>query len=170
MRLFYAINFEKPVKDRIADVQNDLRKQSIGGNFTLQKNLHLTLVFIGEVQEHRARQLFEIAGRLCFEPFALRFDRLGRFKRKDDDLVWMGAEKNEALLSVYGTLASQLRAAGYSIDTRPYTPHLTLARRVKLREGFSLTGYCFDPIVTCVTAASLMKSERINGKLVYTPL
>jgi 2'-5' RNA ligase len=172
MRLFFAINFPKAVKDSFLAVQNDLRRQTLRGNFTLYDNLHLTLVFIGEVNEARAQALRRIAGGLKFEPFTLGFTHLGRFRRDVGDLVWAGAEKSVALLSAYDALAEQVKAAGFSIDTRPYTPHLTLARAVRFRDGFSLTGYsgAMKPVETVVTSASLMKSERIDGRLVYTAL
>ncbi len=172
MRLFFAVNFNKEVKDRFAAVQNDLKKRALKGNFTLYENLHLTLAFVGEVSENRAGQLRLIAERLRFEPFDLRFDHIGRFKRGNGDLIWSGAKKGAPLSSLYDKLSSQIRSAGFPVDSRPYTPHLTLARGVKFREGFSLTDYskAFDPVCAHITSASLMKSERINGRLTYTEL
>ena len=172
MRLFFAVIFENTVKDRFLTVQNDLRKHSLRGNFTLYDNLHLTLVFIGEVTESRADILRGIAGSLTVEPFMLRFDHLGRFRRNGGDLIWIGTQKSTQLLSLHESLASQIRLAGFQVEARPYTPHLTLARGAQFNEGFSLNGYsnAFKPIDVQVTRASLMQSERKNGRLTYTAL
>ena len=170
MRLFFAINFQKEVKDALAAVQNDLRRQAVRGNFTLYENLHLTLVFIGEVQDRQADRLLQITRELETEPFALRFTHLGRFKRDGGELVWVGMEKSTLLLSLYENLAARVRAAGFIVETRPYKPHLTLARAVRFRDGFSLPGYKMQPVEAAVTEISLMKSERLNGRLTYTQL
>ncbi len=172
MRLFFAVNFGSCVKDPLAAVQNDLRRQTLAGNFTLYENLHLTLVFIGEVTEKPAETLLQITRSIRFKPFMLRFDHLGRFKRDGGELIWVGVEKSEPLLSLYEMVAGQVRSAGFTIETRPYTPHLTLARGVRHRDGFSLTDYSrtLKPITAPVQAASLMRSERVNGWLTYTEL
>ena len=170
MRLFFAVNFQNEVKDALTTVQNDLRKQSFCGNFTRYENLHLTLVFIGDVSESRVDRLVQIAGSVKAEPFKLRLTQLGRFKRDGGDLIWIGGEKCAPLFSLHDALATQLRTAGFPLEARPYTPHLTLARGVRLREGFSLSGYSLKSIDATVTRASLMKSERISGRLTYTEL
>ncbi len=172
MRLFFALNFGGGVKDALSAVQNDLRRQALSGNFTLFENLHLTLVFIGEVTGKPADILLGITRGIRFKPFELRFDHIGRFKRDGGDLIWVGVEKSAPLLSLYELVAVQVRAAGIAVETRPYTPHLTLARGVRLRDGFSLTDYSrtLKPITAQVRAASLMKSERRNGRLAYAEL
>ena len=49
MRLFFAVNFSDPVKQKLLDMQNTLRINSLSGKFTLYDNLHLTLDNQGEV-------------------------------------------------------------------------------------------------------------------------
>ncbi len=170
MRLFFAINFQKEVKDALAAVQNDLRRQVVRGNFTLYENLHLTLVFIGEVHDRQAERLVQIAEELEAGPFVLRFTHLGRFKRDGGDLIWAGMEKSAPLLSLYEKLAARVQTAGFSVEERAYKPHLTLARAVRFRDFFSLPDYKMDPLEAEVTGISLMKSERLKGRLTYTEL
>lgn len=53
MRIFIALNFDKTAKDEIIAVQDQLKQASVKGNFTTPDNLHLTLVFIGEIDGKR---------------------------------------------------------------------------------------------------------------------
>ena len=48
MRLFIAINFSSEEKSKLFSIIADLKKYTVGGNFTRSENLHLTLVFLGE--------------------------------------------------------------------------------------------------------------------------
>jgi len=47
MRLFIAINFNEKIKDRLCEMQGQLKAQTYAGNFSRRENLHLTLVFLG---------------------------------------------------------------------------------------------------------------------------
>lgn len=49
MRLFIAIEFTDLVKKHLANEIKLLKNYSSSGNFTLVENLHLTLVFLGEI-------------------------------------------------------------------------------------------------------------------------
>ena len=50
MRLFIAINFDDSFKTGLLNIINTLKRNGIKGNFTLSDNLHLTLVFLGEIE------------------------------------------------------------------------------------------------------------------------
>lgn len=166
MRLFYAVLFDNDVKQKLSEIQKVLRENTLRGNFTLYDNLHLTLAFIGEVSTNRAEALLQITRSLVVTPFELRFNGLGRFKRDGGDILWAGVEENRKLASLYRRLCESLKSAGFEIEKREYTPHLTLARGARLREGFSLSDLSrsLNPIGTTVTGFCLMKSERVNGR------
>ncbi|HOA81090.1 MAG TPA: 2'-5' RNA ligase family protein [Defluviitaleaceae bacterium] len=51
MRVFIAIDFNNRLKDYLKEKQDELRKYCTKGNFTHKENFHLTIVFIGEVNE-----------------------------------------------------------------------------------------------------------------------
>jgi 2'-5' RNA ligase len=177
MRLFYAVNFSSDVKDRLAELQNGLRPELERGRYTLYDNLHLTLVFLGEVPEARQAILLDITDRLAFEPFQLSIAGLGRFRRDGGDIIWVGITDSSPLDSsrlqaVHQRLSGEVRRAGFRIEDRPYTPHLTLVRDARLRQGFSLSDYAdkAEPMAATVTKVSLMKSERLCGRLTYTAL
>ncbi len=172
MRLFYAINFDNIIKKQLVDIQDMLRAHSAKGNFTLPDNLHLTLAFIGEVAADRTGPLLQIAETFKVTPFELRLQGLGRFRRDSGDILWMGIAENKTLASIYSRLYGYLTDAGFDIEKRKFTPHLTLARQARLQAGFDLSACSekMNPISAEVTKISLMKSERINSRLTYTEI
>ena len=47
MRLFLAVNFDRPMKDALVGIQNEWYDHGVRGSYTSEENLHLTLAFIG---------------------------------------------------------------------------------------------------------------------------
>jgi len=166
MRLFIAINFDEEVKARLLQCQESLRQASIHGNFTRPKNLHLTLVFLGETPPGRVLEIQRMMDCDCAPagPFALQFEDMGKF----GDTWWVGIRQNPALSGLYNHLSQDLKTAGFSIESRSFKPHLTLAREVILRSGVSPEKP--ESFTAQVAAMHLMKSERIGGKLIYTSI
>ncbi|NLG92511.1 MAG: RNA 2',3'-cyclic phosphodiesterase [Clostridiales bacterium] len=170
MRLFIAVNFSEPVRDSLTGWIQKLKDCGASGNFSRRENLHLTLAFIGETDKvEKVRQAMD---KVSAEPFALTVGGLGRFRRNGGDICWAGVEKNEALLSVHNQLCSALRLAGFPIENREFKPHLTLGREVVFPSGFSFRDFAgrIAPMTEQVWKISLMKSERIGGKLTYTEI
>lgn len=170
MRLFIAINFEEVIKNRLCEAIEQLRESSLQGNFTGRENLHLTLVFIGETQ--RTDDIKRAMDAVRAELVALKIGGLGRFKRQGGDIYWMGVEANRTLTAIYDRLYDELSRAGFRLENRPYKPHLTLAREVVLRDGFDRGAFdkAFPQMTVQAEKISLMKSERIGGRLVYTDI
>ncbi len=172
MRLFYAVNFDDAVKQQLVNIQGVFRSQTERGNFTLCDNLHLTLVFIGEVAPERSGPLLQIAEAFQVTPFDLRLEGVGRFRRDGGDILWVGLAENKSLTAIYNELSAQIINAGFAVEKRKFTPHLTLAREARLKSDFDLSDYSrrVKPIVTSVTKVSLMKSDRLNGRLTYSEI
>ncbi len=162
MRLFIAINFDPATKEKLLSVQRRLAESAIG-NFTRPENLHLTLLFLGEVGE--ASPVKRIFSERFIEPVPLKFDRVGTFRK---DLYWVGLAPCPALDVLYSGLRDDLALAGFSGDWADIlSPHITLAREVSLRGQPDLS---FEPFCMTARRLSLMKSERVRGVLTYTEI
>lgn len=175
MRLFTAIIFNEETKEKIFGIEEELRKMSVKGSFTARDNLHLTLNFIGETARlaEVKQAMKQAAENGRFNSFTLNVRGFGRFKRREGDIYWLGVEKDVSLSRLQKQLAIRLKEAGfYEIDDTEYIPHLTLGRRVLLKEDFNMKEFelGLKPITMRVERISLMKSERIEGKLVYTEI
>ena len=166
MRLFIAINLNEETKSELISMQNELRAHSKGGNYTLPENLHLTIAFIGDCDIKQTAQIKAIMDIAPFQSFELIIEQIGRFKRDSGDTWWAGVQESKPLIQLQRNLTNGLLASGFSIDTRKYSPHITLGRKV-------ITNYIPQPITPfgeSVSSIDLMKSERVGGKLTYTKI
>lgn len=172
MRLFIAISLNDKVKDYLMTAIQELEKNALKGSFTHRENLHLTLAFLGELSPDQAGAVESVMSRIEGKPFSLSLSGFGRFKRNGGDIHWAGIKKSEVLSALQNDLASELKKAGFSLEDRAYSPHLTLGREVRLAEPVC-SPYAALPEIKqemTVSRISLMKSERINGKLVYSEI
>jgi 2'-5' RNA ligase len=103
-----------------------------GGKAVEAAKIHLTLAFLGEVDEARAAAAGEVAATLRARPFVLRLDRVGSFRRSR--VAWAGAsELPVELLALQSALDRGLRGNGFELEERPFRPHITLARKTRER-------------------------------------
>ena len=94
-------------------------------------NLHVTLAFLGSVSNARVADLMALARGIQFTACELAFDRLAVWKQARV-LVLTAAQVPEPLQQLVDELQSRLNEAGFSVDARPFRPHVTLARDVKI--------------------------------------
>ncbi len=161
MRLFIAIHFSPEVKRLLLRTIESLRAQAERGNFTREENLHLTLAFLGETDNVAAARAAIAAA--AAPSFPMTVGGSGRF----GDLWWVGIEENPALSALASGLQDELRARGFSIERRPFKPHITVARQVVSRAPVRLE---VPRATMTATRVSLMRSDRVEGKLRYTEI
>ncbi|MBQ7720519.1 MAG: RNA 2',3'-cyclic phosphodiesterase [Clostridia bacterium] len=165
MRLFISINFDDTLKNEIISAQDQLRRYASRGNFSLSDNLHLTLVFIGET--NRIKDVKEIIDGIDIAPFRIDLGRPGVFRRDGGDIYWIGVTAEPGLYQLADFLQTRLREAGFDIERRPYKPHITIGRQVECGTSPHIT---VAPASMTAKRVSLMKSERMNGRLTYTEI
>ncbi|PJE97621.1 RNA 2',3'-cyclic phosphodiesterase [Streptomyces carminius] len=140
MRLFTAV---LPPPAALAELGAEVdRLTALPGagrlRWTRPEGRHLTLAFLGEVDEDLLPELTERLGRAArrHPAHGLRLSGGGRF---GDRVLWTGVEGDRtALTRLAASVAAGARRAGVPVEERPYKPHLTLARagrtaRVDLR-------------------------------------
>lgn len=89
---------------------------------------HITLAFVGDVDEQRLGCLMAAADQISSQPFEISFDRFGYFKRPH--IIYVApSETPEPLKQLYTTLNTALMPCGFQPEKRPYLPHITLYRR-----------------------------------------
>ena len=163
MRLFIAVPLPDHMKRALMTVRKDLERQGVSGNWTRNENLHLTLAFLGEVSEQELPVICSAMEAADFAPFRLALNGSGRF----GDLLWIGCGDCPQLEELANSLRGKLEESGIRFDPKPFRPHITLLRRGRRLNGAGV----HVPEAGCsVTRFSLMQSERIDGKLVYTEL
>lgn len=174
MRFFIAIEFNENIKEIISNVQREVLEISDDGNFSRKENIHLTLYFIGQANDNMIEGLKDIIDSSInnFKSFSLNLDRLGFFSKKNKKILWIGVKGELNLLyNLHMILEQKLKEKGFPIEERPYTPHITIARQVSLKENIKeLTKIDIPYERIEVRGISLMKSTREKGMLTYIPV
>lgn len=172
MRLFIAINFKKGVRYEIQDIIEGLKLSSIKGKFVKKDHLHLTLEFFGDISEDKVGDIINIMNKVSTRAFSLKPFNIGYFNKRRGNIYWIGFKKSKRLLELQKELHNMLRDKGFKLEDRPYTPHITIGRKVVLEESVDLDEYMkpLGKIRIKVSSIELMKSEHINGQLIYTAL
>ena len=163
MRLFLAILPDEQVKNALLEGIAGLKKLGVRANFTKPENLHLTLAFLGETERAEGAMSAMRQAALDSRPFKFELDRTGCF----GDLLWVGLKQNKELLDLVKGLQNALAAQGFRVERGKFKAHITLARRVEIQGPISLS---VPPAGMTVRRISLMKSERIEGRLRYTEI
>lgn len=171
MRVFYAIEFDEDLKEFIYDKQQIVKRRSVKGNFSLKENLHLTLKFIGDVENNEIVKLSQTVDELVQNKpsFTIQMNRMGKFERGNQSIIWIGTERNIKLQKMHQELDGILYSLGYEKEARNFTPHITLGRQVVLKENEQLSDIHISKEIL-INRISLMESTRINGVLTYVPI
>src|SRR5262245_3001313 len=132
-RLFVALEIGSKAQGRVANEQQRLAETMRGSalRWTRRDQLHMTLVFIGEVSDERAALLVEAMREpLPHPPFRFVLGGLGAFPpRGAPRALWIGVKSGaEQVIRVQALVAERLDTVGVERERRPFSPHLTLAR------------------------------------------
>jgi len=138
-----------------------LRRQGVRGTFTRPDNLHMTLAFIGETSQ--LKEIQAAVREVDVSPFEISPGGLGRFR----DILWLGITGEQEMQRLANALRKSLTAHAIAYDEKPFKAHITLVRRI---HGTELPKIDISPVRMTVSHISVMKSERINGKLTYTEI
>lgn len=129
-RLFFALWPDDKTRARLAAVADQL-PQRLGKRVPAQK-LHLTLVFLGQVDDTVRDGLIEDAGAIASPPFAIEFTHSGWWPRAE--VAWLAPDNIPPELPPLVERLQQIaRARQIEVDGRPYAPHLTVARKLRRR-------------------------------------
>lgn len=179
MRLFTAIELDDAAREAVAEAQRqihaNLGEAARALRFVRADRLHLTLVFIGEVDERPAADIVDLMRQdIPLPAFELVFAGFGTFPpRGGPRVLWLGTREGaRQAIDVQAAVAARLAAAGVAADPRPFRPHLTLARwrersRGQRPEFPDQSGVIARVMVGCVT---LYQSRLSPAGPTYTAL
>jgi 2'-5' RNA ligase len=127
IRAFFALSPDAEVRETLAALGRDVARRC-RGRAVSPENAHLTLAFVGDVAKGALPVLEAVGAAAPKAGFVVRFDSLGAWRASG--VAWIApAILPPALLKLHSTLASALSKAGFELETRPFRPHVTLARR-----------------------------------------
>jgi len=132
VRLFAGLALPETHRQRLELLCHGVK----GARWVAPENLHITLSFIGEVDEPQAEDLARALSAVRAEPFAITVAELGTFGHPPHN-IWAGVndEPTGALAALHANVESVLVREGLEPEHRKYTPHVTLAYCRKASES-----------------------------------
>lgn len=176
-RVFCAIELPESVHERFS--QHIARLHKVASlskpGWTRDNNIHLTLKFLGEIEQSRVLQLSQAASRSVRlgAPFKIVIEQTGSFpKAGAHRVLWIGvSDESGHLMALQRHLEDECAKEGFAKEDRPFHPHLTIARLRVPRAGHSLAAahrkIGFEPIEVVVSELRVMRSE-LSKEAKYT--
>jgi 2'-5' RNA ligase len=154
VRLFVALDLPDQVRHAITELIAKLQPKSRGTRWIKPENLHIALKFIGHVENEKLSPIQTALSSIhVAQPVQIHFRGMGFFPNEHRPRAfWCGIAASPNLAELAANINRALVPLGVEPETRPFTPHLTLAR-FKSDEG----------ILEVVQAATDMKSTDFGA-------
>lgn len=164
LRLFVGIGLPPALKLQLSHLASGVP----GAKWTDPGNYHLTLRFIGEVDEARAADIDAALAQIRAPAFELTLASVGHFGLRS---LFVGIERNPALHHLHDKVESALIRIGIEPEERRYAPHVNLARlkgtsEVKLQE-YLVAHALFRAAPFAVERFSLVASYLTKSGAIY---
>ena len=165
LRVFFALWPPAAVAAALHRVASAIAREA-GGRPMARDTLHQTLAFIGEIPESRVAQLQELAAGLIDCPAGtLNLDRLGYWRH--NHIVWAAPSAPSPPLGVLAErLGAALEGAGFRVEKRPFTPHVTLLRKVHNQPELPVLPPQKWPVDDFVLVASQLTPEGSTYRII----
>lgn len=132
IRLFFGLELPQELRLRIEALAGGIDS----ARWVAPEDLHITLRFIGEVDEPAMEDIAAEAASIRFEPFPVTFAGAGHFERRGRvSAVWLGVEPSTALAALRDRIEAAAVRAGQPPEGRKFRPHVTVGRLTRGRPG-----------------------------------
>jgi RNA 2',3'-cyclic 3'-phosphodiesterase len=132
IRLFVAVSISEQSRNAVSNLVENFRSESPGVRWVKPENLHLTLKFLGDVEESRLSSLKNALDSSVSDLRLFQFDltNLGCFPNiKRPRVLWVGIEdESNQLVRLHKNIEEQFFKVDFPKEKRRFQPHLTVAR------------------------------------------
>ena len=131
MRLFFAIELGDAVLELLEETTAPLRAEAPELSWVARDHRHLTLKFLGDVDEALVPKVIVAADRATagHDPLEMTVREIGAFPNfRRARVVWIGVEQEPRLELLHHDLELACERQGFEVEGRPFRPHVTLAR------------------------------------------
>jgi len=168
IRTFVAIPISSEVRQACAQLLKDMEPIPAKVKWVKPESIHITLKFLGNLQLSDVQRVEEAVGSAVknIAAFSLQAEGIGAFPSfRRPRVFWVGLNESSLipLHMLQQRVESELVAAGFPAEERPFKPHLTLGR-VKTLQGIKkvvdyLKNYSFPSLPFMVKEVLVMRSQ-----------
>ena len=159
MRVFIAIDVPDEIRQRLAAMQDRLRQASTAARWVSADSVHITLKFLGEINEKRREEIDDALTGLSWKPLSIAVRGIGFFPGKRSPRVLWAGVQCPTMEGLANEVDSRLVRAGFDSENRAFRAHLTLARTKELRLENALVKAA-EPFVD--TEFGMFQADRVN--------
>lgn len=182
LRLFIAVELSQEVHTQLCKLIAELKAHGCSSaRWVKPENLHLTLKFLGDTPPQAVAGVKEAiqSASASSAAFQMSARGTGAFpSSREPRVLWAGLEADSHLKDLAAALDTNLEKLGYKKETRPFSPHLTLARI-----AYPESSPAFENTLKALLAAkdrqfgsvlvrriTLFQSTLSPGGSIYTPV
>lgn len=160
-RLFFALWPDAASRSQIDQLNQTLDQP---GRKLVPENLHITLVFLGNVSDEIAEAVQQQAAFISARPFSLTFDKIDYWRRPK--VLCMTCQRQpKPLYQLVNALTQMVEAFPVKLDKRAFRAHITLMRKAKSRPQCD-----FEPITIDADSFVLVQSVSTENGVRYDVL
>lgn len=165
MRCFVALWPDDAARERLAAIAREQQRRFARARAMRAENLHLTLAFIGELDETRAAKVAAALDALPFESFAWTLDAVGAFERAH--VLWAAGPDCAPLAVLAQRVRALLDELHVRYDRKPFVAHVTLLRDLARADARRAAAPIAPPVVWRADRPQLLQSVQREGRLRY---
>jgi len=129
---FLGIPLPNDIKAHLHELSKRFKADLDYGYWTDEADYHITLLFLGDAKpsqlEALKRSLHAKTGQMAGGDIKLK--GFGTFGKKEQPRVlWMGIDYDRHLTELYEAAKESVASSGFTVDARPYRPHITIAKK-----------------------------------------
>ena len=127
-RAFIALELSNEIKDQLASAQQTLRGCKARLTFVDPKIIHITVKFLGEVDDKILKKVMVALASIPFSPFSITAATVTVNNKKRPHTVWCTIDDAGEGERLFVLIEEALAPLGFARETRPFTAHATIAR------------------------------------------
>jgi 2'-5' RNA ligase len=177
VRTFICIEVPESIKERIASLQQELRRSAAAVSWVKPSNIHLTIKFLGDVSASKIETIRTAVERAAnpLNEFEIEVGGAGCFPSpRSPRVLWVGlTDIAESLKQLHAGIEDELALAGFAREAKRFSPHLTIGR-IRVPKGASLVAEDliargFEPERFQAREVIVMRSDLSPKGSIYSP-
>jgi len=180
IRSFLAFELPEDIKKIVTRVSGEIRESSLDVRWVRPERIHLTVVFMGDIQSEQIPSMGEVLSAVCssYEHFRISLKPLGCFPNsRSPRVIWLGIDGDLERMSRFrDDLQHALSPFGIKEEERAFRPHLTLGRfkkpgkrQTELEQLLAKYGDVASP-ACALDELALFRSDLKPGGAVFTKM
>ncbi len=170
VRVFIAVEPDEEIRDRLELAGMSLRGSNARLTLPTADQMHITLKFLGEVPENKIQKISEALKKVKSAPFQLQAAKVSTFGRR---VIKAEVSDQGSCADLANQIDGFLLPLGFPKETRPFSPHITLARIKEYAPDLQIKtdALCDAEFGTCMIDEILLKQSTLTSKgSIYTTL